>query len=292
MLQDNIKIIRKNKGYSQEELASKLHVTRQTISKWETGQSVPDANLLKQLSVIFDVSVSELMDGNAERILENEVIVEQLSRVNENLVLAHKRFSRIAVVAVCVCVFVALFFGFSYFRVKKSRGELVQDIQHIGELTYSMPSTDKFYHKENDIGIRVLKDGSQQIAAKIYRCYDDMTEISIWNYGDYTQEIIDEFEEMYANHILDFTEICGTFPSGVEFFVQASYAWFEGDNIYSLGSFYKAYIKLDGKLYYVSVTGGDQPLIYGEQVVSTLAINKTLQEELIEKESYIKKSGV
>ena len=38
-----------------------------------------------------------------------------------------------------------------------------------------------------------------------------MTEISIWNYGDYTQEIIDEFEEMYANHILDFTEICGTF---------------------------------------------------------------------------------
>ena len=55
---------------------------------------------------------------------------------------------------------------------------------------------------------------------------------------------------------------------------------------------YKAYIKLDGKLYYVSVTGGDQPLIYGEQVVSTLAIDKTLQEELIEKECYIKKSGV
>lgn len=77
-------------------------------------------------------------------------------------------------------------------------------------------------------------------------------------------------EYSYANHILDFTEICGTFPSGVEFFVQASDAWFEGNNIYSLGSFYKAYIKLDGKLYYVSVTGGDQPLIYGEQVVSIL----------------------
>lgn len=210
MLQDNIKIIRKNKGYSQEELASKLHVTRQTISKWETGQSVPDANLLKQLS-----------------------------RVNENLVLVHKRFSRIAIVAVCVCVFVALFFGFSHLRVKKSRGELVQDPQHIGELTYSMPSTDKFYHKENDIDIRVLKDGTEQIAAKIYRCYNDMTEICIWNYGDFTQEIIDEFEETYANHILDFTEICGTFPSGVEFFVQASDARVEGDNIYSLGSFYK-----------------------------------------------------
>lgn len=42
----------------------------------------------------------------------------------------------------------------------------------------------------------------------------------------------------------------------------------------------------------MSVTGGDQPLIYGEQVVSVLAIDKTLQEELIERESYIKKSGV
>lgn len=52
---------------------------------------------------------------------------------------------------------------------------------------------------------------------------------------------------------------------------------------------HKAYIKLDGKLYYVSVTGGDQPLIYGEQVVSTLAIDKTLQEELIER---CKRSGV
>ena len=39
-----------------------------------------------------------------------------------------------------------------------------------------------------------MKDGTEQIAAKIYRCYDDMTEISIWNYGDFTQEIIDEFE--------------------------------------------------------------------------------------------------
>lgn len=98
----------------------------------------------------------------------------------KNLVLAHKRFSRIAIVAVCVCVFVALFFGFSYLRVKKSRGELVQDIQHIGELTYSMPSSDKFYHKENDIGIRVLKDESQQIAAKIYRCYDGNQYLELW----------------------------------------------------------------------------------------------------------------
>ena len=46
MLSDNIKILRKKKGYSQETLAEQLHVVRQTISKWEKGISVPDAVML------------------------------------------------------------------------------------------------------------------------------------------------------------------------------------------------------------------------------------------------------
>lgn len=50
MLKDNIKIIRKSKGLSQEELAIKLNVVRQTISKWEQGLSVPDSELLVSLT--------------------------------------------------------------------------------------------------------------------------------------------------------------------------------------------------------------------------------------------------
>lgn len=50
MLNENIKTIRKSKGLSQEELAVKLHVVRQTISKWEQGLSVPDADMLISLS--------------------------------------------------------------------------------------------------------------------------------------------------------------------------------------------------------------------------------------------------
>lgn len=46
MLKDNLKILRKNKGLSQEELSIKLHVVRQTVSKWESGLSVPDAEML------------------------------------------------------------------------------------------------------------------------------------------------------------------------------------------------------------------------------------------------------
>lgn len=49
MLSDNIKNLRKNKGFTQEELANKLNVVRQTVSKWEKGYSVPDAEMLKRL---------------------------------------------------------------------------------------------------------------------------------------------------------------------------------------------------------------------------------------------------
>ena len=49
MLSENLKNLRKAKGFSQEELAARLHVVRQTVSKWEKGRSVPDAELLVRL---------------------------------------------------------------------------------------------------------------------------------------------------------------------------------------------------------------------------------------------------
>lgn len=61
MLSDNIQKYRKQKGWSQEELAVRLNVVRQTISKWERGTSVPDADMLIQLSDLLGVSVSTLL---------------------------------------------------------------------------------------------------------------------------------------------------------------------------------------------------------------------------------------
>ena len=60
MFSKNLKTLRKQKGFSQEELASRLHVVRQTISKWEKNLSVPDADTLIRLAEILEVSVSEL----------------------------------------------------------------------------------------------------------------------------------------------------------------------------------------------------------------------------------------
>ena len=59
MLNENLKQLRKSKGLSQEELAIRLNVVRQTISKWEKGLSVPDADMLIKIADIFEVSVSE-----------------------------------------------------------------------------------------------------------------------------------------------------------------------------------------------------------------------------------------
>ena len=61
MLSENIKTIRKSKGLSQEELAVKLNVVRQTVSKWEKGLSVPDSEMLISLSEALETPVSTLL---------------------------------------------------------------------------------------------------------------------------------------------------------------------------------------------------------------------------------------
>ena len=57
MIQENLKVLRLKKGMSQEELAVRIHVVRQTVSKWETGLSVPDAQTLIQIAQALEVPV-------------------------------------------------------------------------------------------------------------------------------------------------------------------------------------------------------------------------------------------
>ena len=80
MLSENIKSLRKSKGLSQEELAIKLNVVRQTISKWEQGLSVPDANMLISISEVFEIPVSTLLGETI-----NESKVDDLKAISEKL---------------------------------------------------------------------------------------------------------------------------------------------------------------------------------------------------------------
>ena len=69
--------LRKQKGFSQEELANRLNVSRQTISKWEVGESTPDMEKLVAISDLFEVSLDELVKGEEPKLAEpSEQIVK------------------------------------------------------------------------------------------------------------------------------------------------------------------------------------------------------------------------
>jgi len=95
MFAENLKTLRKAKGLSQEELAIRLNVVRQTVSKWEKGLSVPDADLLVQIADILEESVSNILGAQIENAQEIGAVAEQLSRINEQLAVKNRRARRI-----------------------------------------------------------------------------------------------------------------------------------------------------------------------------------------------------
>ena len=118
MFGENLKTLRKQKGFSQEELAARLHVVRQTVSKWEKNLSVPDADTLIRLAEILEVSVSELLGAKIENENTASDVAEQLSRINEQLAIKNRRSRRIwKIVAIILAavvlinILIAVFFS-------------------------------------------------------------------------------------------------------------------------------------------------------------------------------------
>ncbi len=118
MLRENIKHLRKSKGLSQEELAIKLNVVRQTISKWEQGLSVPDSEMLIVLSKVLETSVSTLL---GENIMESKgddlkIISEKLEKINLQLSeKKHKRRQLIHYILIALCIIILIIFIILHF---------------------------------------------------------------------------------------------------------------------------------------------------------------------------------
>ena len=112
MLKDNLKILRKNKGLSQEELSIKLNVVRQTISKWETGLSVPDAEMLIKISELFETPVSEILGESIEEKETNDlkVISEKLEVINEQLSISQKQKRKRKIIVLLIIDICLIFF--------------------------------------------------------------------------------------------------------------------------------------------------------------------------------------
>ena len=142
MFGENLKTLRKQKGFSQEELATRLHVVRQTISKWEKNLSVPDADTLIRLAEILEVSVSELLGAKIENENTASDVAEQLSRINEQLAIKNRRSRRtwkivaiILAAIILINIFIAVFFSVPTLNegIQSNQPEIIDQTQIIEE---------------------------------------------------------------------------------------------------------------------------------------------------------------
>lgn len=119
MFNENLKTIRKNRGFSQEQLSVRLNVVRQTISKWEKGLSVPDAQMLVKISEVLDVPISDLL-GKEVMMEENsdslQAVALELEKLNELLTVqqgqrtdAKKKITAVVVIVVAVLLLMAIY---------------------------------------------------------------------------------------------------------------------------------------------------------------------------------------
>ena len=162
MLSENIKNLRKQKGYSQEQLAEKLNVVRQTVSKWEKGYSVPDADMLEELADLFEVQVGDLL--GKEILTEEETtdigeLVKQLTILNDYLsekIRKRKRaqriFKKLCVVACIIGILSCIYLGI---------GSLVSHGQEIFRDDISITLTCTLEDKDYYVKIDAWKDNNE-----------------------------------------------------------------------------------------------------------------------------------
>ena len=107
--------LRKKYGFSQEQLAEKMNVTRQTISKWELNETTPDIKQGKELSKLFKISLDELTDNDV-----NDFVIEKITNVEKLSVIIMKLLKFIG-----IAFFILLIIDVIFFIVFASMGNLI-----------------------------------------------------------------------------------------------------------------------------------------------------------------------
>jgi len=123
MLSENIKNIRRQNGLTQEAFAIRLNVVRQTVSKWEKGLSVPDAQMLQRIADEFEVPVQSLLGSEPAETEAQNSIADQLAKINEQLAVKNRRSSNIWK---GVCLALVLLVGFLAGKLFAGNRETVQ----------------------------------------------------------------------------------------------------------------------------------------------------------------------
>ena len=162
MLGENIKTYRQKKGYTQEEVANRLHVTRQTISKWEKNYSVPDAEVLVKLADVLEVQTSQLLgvkaDSDAQTTEEKQnAYAEQLAHIAEQMAVKNRQSKRIwktigiafaVIIAVCIILIVMNIAFFLFIRPQRMFGHTKRLLCWNNKVTNSSLSNSKILLNE------------------------------------------------------------------------------------------------------------------------------------------------
>ena len=134
--------LRKEKNLTQEQLATKLNISKNAVSKWERGICLMDMSLLKPLSEILDVSINEILNGEK---ISNKEFKEKADEVLTNTIkYSNKRISKIKkIIIICIITFVSLLF-ITTFSIDYSRVNNVIDIKGVNP---EFMSKKAFYNK-------------------------------------------------------------------------------------------------------------------------------------------------
>lgn len=133
--------LRKENKLSQEELADKLGVSRQTISNWELNVTKPDIDYMKRISKIFCISIDEILDNDVRNILEKKISnTEKLTNKNT------KNIKILLITLYCIILF-ALIFVIIYYSTKKDFTNMYQNVY-----TCTLLENDVIYDEKIDTG--------------------------------------------------------------------------------------------------------------------------------------------
>ena len=188
MFNDNLKAIRKEKGYTQETLAIELNVVRQTVSKWEKGLSVPDAEMLQKISEVLDVSVNRLL--GAEELPKEESrneLAEQLARINEQLAIKNRRARRIWRVIIIIPIILIIIISVMFII---GRANFTENQTPAGRVSYTCTLDGETYGYEFEYNKNyqvIAAGGDGWISDHVDVQYDDVNQ-AVAHLKDYFEE--------------------------------------------------------------------------------------------------------
>lgn len=180
-LGNKIMTLRKKNSLSQEDLAEKVGVTRQTISKWELEETAPDINQAKKLSMIFNVSLDELVNNDV-----NSILIEKVSNTER---LAGIIIKILKVSGILLILFIALMLTLLImFNFKRFNNDRV--IVGKASVSCKLNSEEYLYEVEYNKNYQVINAGGDAFIPN---------HIDIEKYEDANQ-IIAHIEDYFSEH--------------------------------------------------------------------------------------------